>query len=81
MASPTRSHGGAARPTDRNTCVILCEAREASPAELRVAVRPSESGASIEILKRRAPRFIGSIEVQLRTDEMLSVSGVWRAAG
>jgi cell division inhibitor SulA/protein ImuA len=44
----------------------LSEARDASPADLRVAVRPSEVGASVEILKRKGPRFEGSLDIDLQ---------------
>jgi hypothetical protein len=44
----------------------LSEARDASPADLRVAVRPLEAGASVEILKRKGPRFDGTIDIDLK---------------
>jgi len=50
----------------------LSEARDASPAELRIAVRPSETGASVEILKRKGPRFEGSLDLQLTTRATLA---------
>ncbi|TCG05320.1 recombinase RecA [Paraburkholderia steynii] len=43
----------------------LSDARDASPADLRIAVRPSETGASVEILKRKGPRFDGMIDIDL----------------
>ena len=43
----------------------LSEARDASPADLRIAVKPSESGAAIEILKRKGPYFEGAIALAL----------------
>jgi protein ImuA len=49
----------------------LSEARDASPAELRIAVRAAESGANVEILKRKGPRFEGSIDLQLSAGAML----------
>jgi hypothetical protein len=44
----------------------LCDARDASPAELRIAIRPAEAGASVEILKRKGPRFEGSLNIDLQ---------------
>ncbi|OUL79957.1 translesion DNA synthesis-associated protein ImuA [Paraburkholderia hospita] len=43
----------------------LSDARDASPADLRIAVKPSEAGASVEILKRKGPRFEGTIDIDL----------------
>ncbi|WP_248555676.1 translesion DNA synthesis-associated protein ImuA [Paraburkholderia terrae] len=43
----------------------LSEARDASPADLRVGIRPSETGASIEILKRKGPCFDSTIDIAL----------------
>ncbi len=49
----------------------LSEARDASPAELRVSVRPAESGASVEILKRKGPRFEGALNLHLQPGPVL----------
>ncbi|HEY1999922.1 translesion DNA synthesis-associated protein ImuA [Paraburkholderia sp.] len=40
-------------------------AQDASPAELRIAVRPDESGAAIRIIKRKGPTFEGELSIEL----------------
>lgn len=42
-------------------------ARGASPAELRLALRPAEDALSIEIVKRKGPQAAGPVYVELHT--------------
>ena len=49
----------------------LSEARDASPAELRVAVKPAETGASVRDTKRKGPRFEGSPDIDLQPSPTL----------
>jgi len=44
----------------------ILAAADASPAELRVAVRPAEDGVSVDIVKRKGPKFEGDVMVRLR---------------
>jgi protein ImuA len=39
---------------------------DASPAELRIAVRPVEEGVSVDIVKRKGPRFEGELTVTVQ---------------
>lgn len=50
------------------------EAADASPAELRVAVRPAEEGVSVDIIKRRGPKFEGDLTVNVRPASALMSS-------
>lgn len=42
------------------------EAADASPAELRVAVRPAEEGVNVDIIKRKGPKFEGDLTVNVQ---------------
>lgn len=42
------------------------EALDASPAELRVAVRPAEEGVNVDIIKRKGPKFEGDLTVKVQ---------------
>lgn len=44
----------------------ILSASEASPAELRVAVRPAEEGINVDIIKRKGPKFEGNLTVNVR---------------
>lgn len=41
-------------------------AADASPAELRIAVRPAEEGVSVDIVKRKGPKFEGDLTVNVQ---------------
>lgn len=59
----------------------LSVARDASPAELRIAVRPAEQGAAIQIIKRKGPTFEGELMIELRpTAELVSQRSRMRRA-
>ncbi|MPW18177.1 translesion DNA synthesis-associated protein ImuA [Paraburkholderia sp. CNPSo 3157] len=45
---------------------------DASPAELRIAVRSAEEGVFVEIVKRKGPRFEGELTVTVRPGSMLT---------
>ncbi|EEA03453.1 conserved hypothetical protein [Burkholderia sp. H160] len=42
------------------------EATDASPAELRITVRTAERGVSLDIVKRKGPKFEGELAVNLQ---------------
>lgn len=44
----------------------LASAADASPAELRLTVRPAESGVSIDVIKRRGPTLGRTLTIDLR---------------
>lgn len=52
------------------------EALDASPAELRVAVRPAEGGVNVDIIKRKGPKFEGDLTVNVQPGAAL-----WSAHG
>jgi cell division inhibitor SulA/protein ImuA len=45
---------------------FVLAAADVSPAELRVAVRPVEDGVSVDIVKRKGPKFEGDVMVRFR---------------
>lgn len=49
----------------------LATARDSSPAELRMAIKPDERGAAIEIIKRKGPTFEGELILDLRPSAVL----------
>ncbi|MFP3245273.1 MAG: translesion DNA synthesis-associated protein ImuA [Paraburkholderia sp.] len=49
----------------------LAAAQDASPAELRIAVRATENGASVQILKRKGPSLDDSMFIELRPTPVL----------
>jgi protein ImuA len=53
----------------------LAQTQDASPATLRIAVRPSENGVSLDIVKRKGPIGAGPFEVVLPTPVLLSPFG------
>lgn len=52
------------------------EALDASPAELRVAVRPAGEGVNVDIIKRKGPKFEGDLTVTVQPGAAL-----WSARG
>ena len=49
----------------------LAAAMDPSPAELRLSLRPSTDGVSIEVVKRKGPAAAGPIMVELRPSPVL----------
>jgi cell division inhibitor SulA/protein ImuA len=49
----------------------LARAGDSSPAELRLTVRPCESGVSVSVIKRKGPSMDGSVSVELRPSPVL----------
>lgn len=49
----------------------LATAQDSSPAELRLAIRPDERGAAIQIIKRKGPTFEGELILDLRPSAVL----------
>lgn len=50
----------------------LAAAADPSPAELRLALRPIESGVSVEVVKRKGPALTEPINVELRPSPILT---------
>jgi len=50
----------------------LAAAADPSPAELRLTLRPSADGVSVEILKRKGPSMNGALALELRPSPILS---------
>jgi protein ImuA len=44
----------------------IASAVDASPAELRLAIRPSDTGVSIDVVKRKGPALGNTIAIELR---------------
>ncbi|APA90257.1 translesion DNA synthesis-associated protein ImuA (plasmid) [Paraburkholderia sprentiae WSM5005] len=49
----------------------LAAAADASPAELRLCLRPVDKGVSVDIVKRRGPTMDGPIQIELRPSPIL----------
>jgi protein ImuA len=49
----------------------LAIAGDPSPAELRIALRPSAEGVSVDIVKRKGPRMDGPLTIELRPTPIL----------
>jgi cell division inhibitor SulA/protein ImuA len=49
----------------------ILAAADASPAELKVAVRPAEDGVSVDIVKRKGPKFEGDLTINVRPGSTL----------
>ncbi|TCG07203.1 recombinase RecA [Paraburkholderia steynii] len=52
----------------------ILSASDASPAELRVAVRPAEEGVRVDIIKPKGPKFEGDLTVNVRPASALMSS-------
>ncbi|MFP3559256.1 translesion DNA synthesis-associated protein ImuA [Paraburkholderia sp. SIMBA_049] len=46
-------------------------ATDASPAELRIVVRPAEEGVTVDIVKRKGPKFEGDLTINVRPEAAL----------
>jgi hypothetical protein len=46
-------------------------AADASPAELRITVRPAEEGVSVDIIKRKGPKFEGDLTINVQPGSAL----------
>ncbi|MFP3549774.1 translesion DNA synthesis-associated protein ImuA [Paraburkholderia sp. SIMBA_049] len=54
---------------------------DASPAELRVTVRPAEEGVSVDIIKRKGPKFDGALAINVQpASALISAHGRSRRA-
>jgi len=59
----------------------ILSASDASPAELRVAVRPAEEGVRVDIIKRKGPKFEGDLTVNVQpASALISARGRPRRA-
>jgi cell division inhibitor SulA/protein ImuA len=50
----------------------ILAASDASPTELRVAVRPAEEGVKVDIIKRKGPKFEGGLTVNVQPGSALT---------
>jgi SOS-response cell division inhibitor, blocks FtsZ ring formation len=49
----------------------LIRATDPSPAELRLTVRPSAEGVTVEVIKRKGPSMAGNVTIELRPSPLL----------
>lgn len=66
-----------------NTLMVLfrplAAAADASPAELRIALRPTDNGVSVQIVKRKGPSLDKAIAIELRWPSPILISPYGRA--
>ena len=49
----------------------LIRATDPSPAELRLTIRPSADGVTVEVIKRKGPSMAGNVKIELRPSPLL----------